>query len=169
MLKKLSLLTPLILFAHCATIAQTPTGNSDNSAAAQYSPNRVIQKQFPVKPDNQYLRDASMKQLFATLPYFKGNTSSERALLVAKGTELSGSMKSHYYLGSDKITHRFIFKDNGYGHQVEISTFHESDATYYDVVITDPKSGKQILKNQINYGTFNPATQEEFKTPRWIF
>ena len=169
MLKKLSFLILPIFLVHCSSTPQIANPTSNKPNLSNYSPGRVIKKNFPLQRHNKNIRDASMEQLFATLPYFKGQTYTERLSLITQGTTISGSLKSNYYLGANKKPHHFIFKENGYGHQVEISTLHESDNTHYNITITNPSSNQQILKKQIHYGVFNEATQEEFNTHRWIF
>jgi len=160
---KIYLLILPLSFFFCQCTSQTSTvGESTTKQNGVHLGQAVIEKTLP--------SDTSLEKLFATLPYFQGSTYEERLKVVRKGTAVTGSLKGGLYSGSFDKPYRFIFKDNGFGEEVEITTLHEGDLCDFDIDIRDLDS-KKLKSIYATYGTFYEGISngEKYTTPRWFF
>jgi len=157
-------LTALAFFTQCSTPL------TDTWVNPTFQNQDVIQKTFQTHPSNPYLKDATMAELFATLPYFKGTTYSERFQIVNTGKALKGSLHENYALGGGSFESPsvYFFADNGFGQEITITPLFEGDVSDYEIVIKESATGKLILSNQIYYTKFLEGSQAEFKTIRWV-
>ena len=120
-------------------------------------------------PDNENLLDVSKKEIFATLPYFKGDTYEERLAIVSRGKELKGSLEDNYYhrAGTHDDPDRFLFEENGFGHSVEIIRLYEGDIIDFNVIIRDQASQRIVLDKAITHGNTLEGSMESSKEKRW--
>jgi len=149
----INLLLSSFLLVSCVTNDATSTATAPKKFP-QYSASRVIDTQFPPLAENPHFVDVSKRQLFATLPYFKGDTYPERLSVASFGKASIGSMKKHYYprLGTAGKPDTFTFNNNGYGHKVVIVRNFEGDLADYFITVSDPATNTQILKVHAIYG-----------------
>ena len=123
-----------------------------------YSADRAIRNTFP--PSQQYPGqvDVSVRQLLATLPYFRGGSYSERLVITSGGKAQSGSLKQHYFkrTGSSTSPERYTFANNGFGHTVIVTRGSLNEAADYHILIRDLATGAELMNV---YAVFSPSFQ----------
>ena len=168
-MKFIALILSSFLLASCVQNSAPKVAKS-STPFPMYESSRIIQTEFPPSTSNPNFADVSKRQLFATLPYFKGESYSERLAVVNAGRDIVGSLKSHYYTrtGSAENPDRFTFNNNGYGHRVDIVRGFEGDLADYRITITDPTANTQILSVNAIYGAI-PTHPQLVSTKRQWF